>query len=229
MNLSHPEHYFADLLSILEETDPNKRYLKICDNVNNKPNYMKEEKAELLLKIPENVWFIGTANHDETTVGFAPKTYDRANIMEMPKNPDNFDIDKSIDFDDIEQSNANFLEELNDKKQYTNINMVIEYINADFKDICNDLDIGWGNRLDKHIKNFIPVFVSLGGKEADAIDHIISSKILRTLKNRYDLRTKKEELEYLQEELKNNFYEYFKGKAEKSLDIIDDAIKKIDE
>lgn len=229
MNLSHPEHYFADLLSILEETDPNKRYLKICDIVNDNPKEMKEVKSELLLKIPENVWFIGTANHDETTVGFAPKTYDRANIMEMPKNPDNFNIDMSIDFDEVEQSNANFLQELKDKKQYKNIDLVIEYINADFKDICSDLDIGWGNRLDKHTRNFVPIFIALGGSEADAIDHIISSKILRTLNNRYDLRAKKDELELLKEELKSNFKDLFNNKAKKSIDIVEAAIQKIEE
>ena len=38
------------------------------------------------LTIPQNVWFVGTANHDETTKDFADKTYDRAHVMELPRN-----------------------------------------------------------------------------------------------------------------------------------------------
>lgn len=34
--------------------------------------------------IPQNVWFVGTANHDETTKDFADKTYDRAHVMKLP-------------------------------------------------------------------------------------------------------------------------------------------------
>ncbi|MBK6978922.1 MAG: hypothetical protein IPH28_19000 [Cytophagaceae bacterium] len=82
MNLSRPEHYFADFLSLLEQS-PSERYISLT-------NTPKEVLPELViggkLKIPENVRFIGTANHDETTLEFAPKTYDRSNLMEMPKN-----------------------------------------------------------------------------------------------------------------------------------------------
>jgi len=231
MNLSHPEHYFADLLSMLEETNRDKHLLKICDKVNNNPRYMKEENnAELLLKIPDNVWFIGTANHDETTVGFAPKTYDRANIMEMPKNPDYFKRDTNIEQEEVEQSNKNFLNELKNPKGYNNIDFVVEYINeGDFKELCNDLDIGWGNRLDKHIRRFVPIFIALGGSEADAVDHMISSKILRTLESRYDLRAKKGELELLKSELEFNFKDLFNKKATKSIAIVKAAIKKTEE
>ena len=82
MNLSRPEHYFADFLSLLEQS-PSERYIGLSNTPNEVlPNLVKGGK----LKIPENVRFIGTANHDETTLEFAPKTYDRSNLMEMPKN-----------------------------------------------------------------------------------------------------------------------------------------------
>ena len=38
------------------------------------------------MQLPPNVRFIGTANHDETTLDFAPKTYDRSNVMVMGTN-----------------------------------------------------------------------------------------------------------------------------------------------
>ena len=99
MNLSHPEHYFADLLSLMEKTSFSDQKLKICDKVNGKPELMIDEDSTFKLQIPENVWFIGTANHDETTLQFAPKTYDRANIMEMPKNHTSITIKNDIDLE----------------------------------------------------------------------------------------------------------------------------------
>ena len=47
-------------------------------------------KKAFIFQFPHNVWFIGTANNDETTMGFADKTYDRAFILELPDNkPEN--------------------------------------------------------------------------------------------------------------------------------------------
>jgi hypothetical protein len=37
------------------------------------------------IKLMPNVWFIGTANHDETTNAFADKTHDRAFVLELPR------------------------------------------------------------------------------------------------------------------------------------------------
>ncbi|MBK6714586.1 MAG: hypothetical protein IPG57_05695 [Burkholderiales bacterium] len=42
------------------------------------------------LPLPGNVWFVGTANHDETTKDFADKTYDRAHVMELPRHREFF-------------------------------------------------------------------------------------------------------------------------------------------
>jgi len=222
MNLSHPEHYFADLLSIMEETDNAKQKLRICDSVGSNPKYMEEINSELKIKIPNNVWFIGTANHDETTVQFAPKTYDRANIMEMPKNHENFELYQIEEYKTT-QDNKTFNLEL--ERYNYDTDSVTKYLNdSNFKQICNNLGIGWGNRLDKQIKKFIPVFMALGGTEAEAIDQIISSKILRTLKGRYDLR--KELLEELKNELKINFKDLFHGNAKKCLQIVNEEIQK---
>lgn len=81
MNLSRPEHYFADFLSLLEQNE-DERYITINAPDEVLPDLIKGGK----LRVPKNVRFIGTANHDETTLEFAPKTYDRSNLMEMPRN-----------------------------------------------------------------------------------------------------------------------------------------------
>ena len=54
-----------------------------------------------------------------------------------------------------------------------------------------DKGIGIGNRLEFQAEKFISVFVESGkDKEKDianAVDHLISSRLFRSLKNRYDL------------------------------------------
>jgi hypothetical protein len=216
MNLSHPEHYFADMLSIMEETNPEKQILTVSDKVKDIPKLMLElSEGDIGLKIPQNVWFIGTANHDETTLQFAPKTYDRANILEMPINIEAFKI-QNIDVSKIKISNSNFLNFLESSE--FNDNKIIEYLKGDFKVICNKLGIGWGNRLEKQIKLFIPVFKALDGTLADALDHVIASKILRSLKGRYDLQ--EPTLKEMKDELDINFKNEFNGGAKKSLEIV---------
>ena len=75
MNLSHVERYFADFLSSMESGeeislhDGDER--EIWDGVPGK------------VKIPENVFVIGTVNVDETTYMFSPKVLDRANVVEF--------------------------------------------------------------------------------------------------------------------------------------------------
>ena len=225
MNLSHPEHYFADLLSLMEKTSFSDQKLKICDKVNGKPELMIDEDSTFKLQIPDNVWFVGTANHDETTLQFAPKTYDRANIMEMPKNHTSITIKNDIDLEyvltDIDGLLENF--SLAEEEDITSFHKYLAK-NGNFKIICNKLGIGWGNRLEKQIDKFIPIFIQLGGTEADAMDHILSSKILRTIQGRYDLQEKT--LKEMKDELENNFANVFGDFPEKCLDIIDQELEK---
>ena len=223
MNLSHPEHYFADMLSIMEETNNDKQVLTISDKVKDTPKLMFDlEEGGIGLKIPQNVWFIGTANHDETTLQFAPKTYDRANILEMPINIEQFEI-KNIDLSKVTILNNEFINFTSSQKW--NNNKVLSYLDGNFKKICGKLGIGWGNRLQKQIKLFIPVFIALEGDEANALDHIIASKILRSIKGRYDLQ--ETTLNQMKDELEKNFKKEFKTEAKKSLKILDNELSRL--
>lgn len=72
MNLSHVERYFADFLSAMESEEKINLHKS---NIENKyPNS---------LKIPQNLFVIGTVNVDETTYMFSPKVLDRANVIEF--------------------------------------------------------------------------------------------------------------------------------------------------
>jgi energy-coupling factor transporter ATP-binding protein EcfA2 len=73
MNLSHVERYFADFLSVMESKEEIPLYAEgtVDNGVPSK------------LKVPSNLFIIGTVNIDETTNMFSPKVLDRANTIEF--------------------------------------------------------------------------------------------------------------------------------------------------
>ena len=73
MNLSHVERYFADFLSVMESNEEIPLYAD--GTVNN--------GVPSKLKVPSNLFIIGTVNIDETTNMFSPKVLDRANTIEF--------------------------------------------------------------------------------------------------------------------------------------------------
>ena len=90
MNLSRPEQYFAEFLSAIEKNDPLDRLINLSKSrLPHAPRMLVEGRR---IRVPRNVWFIGTANHDETTNEFADKTYDRAHIMTLPRHDATFAI-----------------------------------------------------------------------------------------------------------------------------------------
>lgn len=198
MNLSHPEQYFADLLSALEQ-DSDKRGLTLMESpVEPTPNLFTEGRK---LKIPENVWFIGTANHDETTVDFAPKTYDRAHVMELPRHQEHFDVDRKLSpRQPIDWNNLHKAFESAWKKHANEAKAAYEFIDLHGDLLHKYFKLGWGNRLQRQMAHYVPVVIAAGGSLGEATDHILASKLLRKLKDRYDnrpddLRTLKGELE----------------------------------
>ncbi len=73
MNLSHVERYFADFLSVMESKEEIPLYAE--GTVQN--------GVPARLKLPSNLFIIGTVNIDETTNMFSPKVLDRANTIEF--------------------------------------------------------------------------------------------------------------------------------------------------
>jgi 5-methylcytosine-specific restriction protein B len=81
MNLSHVERYFADFLSAMESGEA----INLHDGDENElwDTDSGGLKVPGKLKIPKNLFVIGTVNVDETTYMFSPKVLDRANVIEF--------------------------------------------------------------------------------------------------------------------------------------------------
>lgn len=74
MNLSHVERYFADFLSAMESGEA----INLHDDTGEDWSGVPAK-----LKMPDNLFVIGTVNVDETTYMFSPKVLDRANVIEF--------------------------------------------------------------------------------------------------------------------------------------------------
>lgn len=223
MNLSRPEQYFADFLSKLEQESPT---LTLTTDLNRRyPALFEDHKT---LKIPENIWFIGTANQDETTLEFADKTYDRAHIMELGRNQTTFEIPE-LNYRNPMSYHALKLAFQQAQNQYQSQAQKVDKFLKDT--LANMLErkfkIGWGNRLERQIEAFIPVVMASGGTIGEATDHLLATKILRKIKNRYDipasyLRELKEQLTVFWDDLDHQ------NSPVKSLNIINTEIDRIE-
>jgi 5-methylcytosine-specific restriction protein B len=74
MNLSHVERYLADFLSAMESSEEIPLHSDMGDWKDSIPSK---------IKLPKNLFIIGTVNIDETTYMFSPKVLDRANVIEF--------------------------------------------------------------------------------------------------------------------------------------------------
>ena len=187
MNLSRPEQYFAEFLSALEKNDPRDRLISLSESqLPNAPALLVEGRR---IRVPHNVWFVGTANHDETTNEFADKTYDRAHVMTLPRHEAGFKVEPKPKasfsygslierFDAAVTQNADEVSEL-----------LAELTTGPLTSILQErFDLGWGNRLERQAMRFVSVFMAAGGRKEDALDHLLASRVFRRGKvtGRYD-------------------------------------------
>ena len=191
MNIARVEYYFAEFLSLLELPNPDERYL---DVVSDKWDSDPKQFVGGRIKLPENMWFIGTANNDDSTFAISDKVYDRAMILNLdskcerfsapstPKKPISAEqfralADNAVKEYGVSGRNARRLEEFD--------RYLIEHFHITF-----------GNRIMKQIRTYIPVYVACGGTELTALDDILAKKVIRKLEtqNPIYLRNSAEEL-----------------------------------
>lgn len=80
MNLSHVERYFADILSAVESGQEIALH-SAAENL--KASEDDPLSVPPRIRLPDNLFIIGTVNVDETTYMFSPKVLDRANVIEF--------------------------------------------------------------------------------------------------------------------------------------------------
>ena len=179
MNIARVEYYFAEFLSLLELPNPDGRNLDVVSDVwDNDPKLLYKGK----LRLPINMWFVGTANNDDSTFAISDKVYDRAMVLNLDTKAEVFE-GKDVGCCEI---SIDHLYELFMKaqKEFEISDRNLRRIKKLDKYMVDTFHITFGNRIMKQIKAYVPVIVSCGGSELDAIDDILSRKVLRKLESK---------------------------------------------
>ncbi|BAA29967.1 788aa long hypothetical protein [Pyrococcus horikoshii OT3] len=83
MNLAHVEYYFADFLSVLESGRDEKGFTRESIKLHDVDEVEEKQGVPKEIKLPPNLYIVGTVNIDETTYMFSPKVLDRAFVIEF--------------------------------------------------------------------------------------------------------------------------------------------------
>jgi hypothetical protein len=186
MNLAHPEQYFGTMLSMLENVAAGQPLLPMLTSpLANTPAAFVNQSQ---LPLPENIWFVGTANHDETTVAFADKTHDRAHVQELPSRHPPIEV-KAIpaEADPVSFHSMRRAFGAAAQQRASEAERATTFLNRNVRDLVEPFGVGWANRLPRQIEHFVPVVVESGGTMTEAVDHLVATKLVRKLENRFDV------------------------------------------
>jgi hypothetical protein len=184
-NLSYVEQYFADYLSLLELAPEDRQSIPVAPRP--VPGAARHLVDGYRLALPENVWFIATANQDETTMGFAPKTIDRAHVLELARGEKATGTSgrvakAAVTLKDLQKAFAAAQQEHADLAD-----SAVDQLANSFRPTLAPLRIGYANRLESQLRDFVPVAIACGGSAGAAADHLLATKVVYRLQNRFDL------------------------------------------
>lgn len=208
MNIARIEYYFAEMLSILEMPNSDEWQLDLLPSVwSTDPERLEKGR----LKIPQNIWYIGTANNDDSTYAISDKVYDRAQ-------PINLDA-KGVAFEAPDQGplllSYSHLEALFNEafEKYPISQENLKRIHQLDLWVIEKLRVAFGNRIIKQMGLFVPVYVACGGDELDGIDYVLATKIFRKFES-LNLAMLRDELKELVNYINKSFG---KGKMNESI------------
>ena len=184
MNISRVEYYFADFLSVLEfpEEDWKLKVMQLPYN------FIPPAKLfDGYIQILNNAYFVGTANKDDSTFSIADKVYDRSITIDFDNKNTPFEVKEETSRIHLSKSKLHELynealankENLMTSDDFDKFDVVTNYILETF-------DVAFGNRILKQIEVLVPVFIACGGKKEDALDFLLSRKIITKLEGRFE-------------------------------------------
>ena len=178
MNLARIEYYFAEMLSILEMPSHDEWVLDLV------PTAWEGDPVKLFdgkIQVPDSIWFIGTANNDDSTFTITDKVYDRAMPIELNERAAAFTCDPQpacrVTSEHLQEMFAKAKREHPiSEATLAKLDKLDGYLQTRFK-------LAFGNRIIKQMYDFIPVYVACGGKELDGMDYIVARKVLKKLES----------------------------------------------
>ena len=125
------------------------------------------------------MWFIGTANNDDSTFAISDKVYDRAMIMNLDDKAEEFYAEKQRPLALSAERFKELGREAEQEYRMTARNRKrLERMDAFLKE---NFHVTFGNRIMKQIRAYVPIYVACGGDELEALDDILAKKVMRKL------------------------------------------------
>lgn len=184
MNISRVEYYFADFLSVLEYPEEEWK-IKIMQLPY---NFIPPAKLDDgVIQIPNNVYFVGTANKDDSTFTITDKVYDRAITIDFDNRNDAFNVTGEASPINLSRSAlAKLYQEAKNNKSYQMTDNDYQKFQTISDYIYDQFDITFGNRILNQISELVPVFVSCGGTKEEALDFLLSRKVISKIEGRFE-------------------------------------------
>lgn len=174
MNIARVEYYFAEMLSILEMPRQEEWKIDIVSAVWDNDPCLIENGA---VHIPNNIWFVGTINNDDSTFAVADKVYDRAIPIDLDSRAEAFECDLTEPiYVSTDHINRLFAEA---KEKYPISQEMLEKLEVLNAYVIKNFRLAFGNRVMKQIGEFVSCFIGCGGTEIDAVDFIVAKKVFR--------------------------------------------------
>jgi len=187
MNLSRIEYYFSDFLSLMENEEGQRDIKLVNIKLTKKENETESEYLALdysnTLKVPSNVWFIGTANRDESTFVISDKVYDRAHTMNFTKRAPkvrNYSDPIPQRYFDYNTINELFIKAKKEGDFDAENSQLIKNVET----LLAPFNISFGNRILKQIEDFVNIYKACfkdKNVEDQAIEKILLSKVVAKL------------------------------------------------
>lgn len=174
MNLARIEYYFAEMLSVLEMPSKDEWVLDLVPTAwDGDPVKLEAGK----IHVTDGTWFIGTANNDDSTFTITDKVYDRAMPIELNERADAFECDLQPACEITTEHLLYLFQKA--KVEHPISDVMMENIQKLDKYLLTRFKLSFGNRIMKHMYDFIPVYVACGGTELDAMDYIVARTVLK--------------------------------------------------
>lgn len=174
MNLARVEYYFAEILSVFEMPSHDEWVLDLVPTAwAGDPKALNGGK----ITVPDSLWFVGTANNDDSTFTITDKVYDRAIPIELNERADSFECPHHERVH-VTSDHLQYLfqkakvEHVVSEELLEKMHKLDQYLQTRFR-------LAFGNRIIKQMYDFIPVYVACGGTELGGMDYIIARKVLK--------------------------------------------------
>jgi len=174
MNLARIEYYFAEMLSVMEMPSHDEWIVDLV------PTAWPGDPVKLdggKMHISDNIWFVGTANNDDSTFTITDKVYDRAIPIEINKRANPFECETQTSCCITAEHLKEMFEKAKEDHPISDATLakmlrLDEYLQTRFR-------LAFGNRITKQMHDFIPVYVAAGGTELDGMDYILARKVFK--------------------------------------------------